>query len=317
MLEKSLIADEYGGITGDYALPKNAMLGVYQVLIPRLGGGHFRVEEYKKPEFEVSVEAPKEPVKLGDKITATIQAKYYFGAPVTKAKVKYKVLRNSQTASWYPRGAWDWFYGPGYWWFAPDAPWYPGWEQWGLRRPSPWWWRGRQEPPEIVMENEVSIGPDGTVKIVIDTMPAKELHGNTDHRYSITAEVVDDSRRTIVGTGAVLVARKPFQVYAWLDRGFYRTGDTIKASFTAQSLDRKPVQGKGIFTLYKIGYNAESEPVEKAVAGRQIEHRRRGAGKRTITGGTARTISLVLQGHRLEEQHHRGRLSLHRARPSR
>ena len=49
----------------------------------------------------------------------------------------------------------------------------------------------------------------------------------------------------------MLVARKPFQVYAWLERGFYRTGDTIKANFTAQTLDQKPVQGKGELTLYK------------------------------------------------------------------
>ena len=55
------------------------------------GGGSFRVEEYKKPEFEVTVDAPTEPVMLGEKITATIKAKYYFGSPVTKATVKYKV----------------------------------------------------------------------------------------------------------------------------------------------------------------------------------------------------------------------------------
>src|SRR5438105_3819381 len=175
------------------------MLGVYQIFIPNVGGGNFRVEEYKKPEFEVTVEAPKAPVKLGDQITATIHAKYYFGAPVTKAMVKYKVLRSTQSAAWYPRGDWDWFYGSGYWWFAPDSPWYPGWNAWGLRRPMPWWRGGRQEQPEVVMENEVAIAPDGTVKIAIDTLPAKELHGNSDHRYAITAEVVDESRRTIVG----------------------------------------------------------------------------------------------------------------------
>ena len=62
----------------------------------------FRVEEYKKPEFEVNIEAPKEPVMLGEKITATIEAKYYFGSPVTHAKVKYKIMRTSQVEPWYP-----------------------------------------------------------------------------------------------------------------------------------------------------------------------------------------------------------------------
>jgi len=265
VLEKNYTTDGYGGIAGEFPLSKGMMLGVYNVNILGHGGGSFRVEEYKKPEFEVSVDAPKEPVQLGEKIVATIQAKYYFGAPVTHAKVKYKVLRTSYTSTWYPLGRWDWFYGRGYWWFAGDYPWYPGWGQWGCKRPIPIWWGRGQEQPEIVVENEVPIGPDGTVKVPIDTQPAKELHGDQDHQYAITAEVVDDSRRTIVGTGNVLVARKPFKVFTWLDRGHYRAGDTIDASFKAQTLDQKPVEGTGQLTLYQITYNDKHEPVEKAV----------------------------------------------------
>ena len=88
----------------------------------------------------MTVDAPTEPVMLGEKITATIKAKYYFGSPVIKAKVKYKVLRTSYRAAGIPPGRWDWFYGPGYWWFACDYDWYPGWRDWGCRRPTPWWW---------------------------------------------------------------------------------------------------------------------------------------------------------------------------------
>src|SRR5262249_17787343 len=98
-----------------------------------------------------------------------------------------------------------------------------------------------------------------------DTLPAMELHGDQDHQYAITAEVVDESRRTIVGTGNVLVSRKPFKVFTWVDRGHYRTGDTVAAQFRAQTLDQKPVQGQGELTLFKISYNAKNEPVEKAV----------------------------------------------------
>ncbi|MDB5331277.1 MAG: hypothetical protein JWP03_2428, partial [Phycisphaerales bacterium] len=51
-------------------------------------------------EFEVTVDAPTEPIMLGEKISATIKAKYYFGAPVVQAKVKYKVMRTSHSADW-------------------------------------------------------------------------------------------------------------------------------------------------------------------------------------------------------------------------
>jgi uncharacterized protein YfaS (alpha-2-macroglobulin family) len=263
--EKNFTADDYGGLAGEFPLPKGTTLGMYNVQVVNHGGGAFRVEEYKKPEFEVSVEAPKEPVRLGEKITATIQAKYYFGGPVTHAKVKYKVLRTSHSSRWYPHAAWDWFYGSGYWWFAADYTWYPGWRDWGCLRPVPWWWGPHFEQPEVVLENEVEIGPDGTVPVVIDTRPAREIHGDQDHKYAITAEVVDESRRTIVGTGDVLVARKPFQVFAWLNRGHFRTGDVVKAYFDAHTLDNKPVEGTGKLTLFKISYDDKNRPEEKAV----------------------------------------------------
>ncbi len=267
VFEKPVVSDQFGGIEGEYALPKDAPLGVFYLVVKdRDGMGSFRVEEYKKPEFEVTVDAPTEPVQLGDKITATINAKYYFGGAVTKAKVKYKVERSTHLAQWYPAGRWDWFYGKGYWWFAPDYSFYPGWSRWGCVRPFPWWWHRGPQQPELVAEQEVDIGDDGTVKVEIDTLAAKEIHGDQDHSYSITAEVVDDSRRTIVGTGKVLVARKPFKVFAWVNRGHYRVGDTVKANFSVSTLDQKPVSGAGKLTLFAIKYNDAGEPNETVVS---------------------------------------------------
>jgi uncharacterized protein YfaS (alpha-2-macroglobulin family) len=275
--EESLTTDEFAGLTGRWKLPRDAMLGEYTFQVDGKDTGTFRVEEYKKPEFEVKVAAPKEPVRLGEKIEATIQARYYFGAPVSRGRVKYKVMRSGEASTWYPRGEWDWLFGTGYWWFAADYLWYPGWHEWGCARPHfSWWWAGLRQPPEIVLENDVKIGADGVVKVTIDTATAKELHPDEDHKYTITAEVVDESRRTIVGTGDVLVSRKPFQVFAWIDRGHYRAGDTIKASFAALTLDRKPVTGTGELTLLQVSYDKDNKPVEKAVQSWKLDTDARG-----------------------------------------
>ncbi len=264
---ETLTSDNYGGIAGKFDLPADATLGLYQLLVVNRGGGTFRVEEYKKPEYEVSVEAPTEPVMLGEKISATIRAKYYFGSPVVNANVKYKILRSEQTTRWFPPGPWNWLYGPGYGWFSYDYLWYPGWRDWGCRPPSPFWYIRPVEQPEIVAERQVPIGPDGTVQVEIDTSIAKELHPDQDHRYDIQVEVVDESRRTIVGSGDVLVARQPFEVHAWVDRGHYRVGDTITAHFAARRIDGKPVEGAGKLRLLKISYGAPPEraPVETEV----------------------------------------------------
>jgi uncharacterized protein YfaS (alpha-2-macroglobulin family) len=265
---ETLRADEYGGLTGDFELPADAALGIYSISHGSrtvYGGNTFRVEEYKKPEFEVSIEAPREPVMLGEKVSALIKANYYFGSPVTEATVNYKVLRTEHDSRWYPHFYWDWFYGPGYWWYAYDYPWYPGWQNWGCERPIWSWWQHRpQQPPEVVAEGQVNIGPDGTVGIEIDTQLAKLIHGDTDHRYTISAEVRDQSRRSIAGQGQLLVARKPFKVYAWVDRGYYRVGDTIQASFKAQTLDQNPVQGTAELKLLRIAYR-NNKPIERVV----------------------------------------------------
>lgn len=287
IFEQEFKTDKFGGLEGEWPLADEAMLGQYQLYVKDFGGGAFRVEEYKKPEFEVTVDAPSEPVQLGDKITATIRAKYYFGAPVVKAKVKYKVERTPHTARWYPVGPWDWFYGRGYLWQGYDYTWYPGFAKWGCFRPVPSWWGRAPTPPELVSEQEVEIGADGTVTVTIDTLAAKELHGDQDHAYRITAEVVDESRRTIVGNGNVLVARQPFQVTAWVNRGYYKVGDTIVANFAAYTLDQQPVAGKGKLTLYRISYNDAGEPKETAVENWDLDPDAEGRAQQQIAASAA------------------------------
>ena len=259
-----LTADEFGGLSGEFTLGDEAALGVYIVSISQNlidDSSTFRVEEYKKPEYEVTIDAPTEPVLLGEPITATIQARYYFGEPVTQASVLYKVTRSPHTSVWYPAARWDWCYGPGYWWFRSNAGWNRplprgGWRPWPFQPP---------EPPEIVAESDVPIGPDGRVEVTIDTALAEQLHGDTDHKYTITAEVTDASRRTITGTGSVFAPRQPFQVFAWVDRGFYAVGDPIEATFQAQTIAEQPVSGPATVTLTQITYDAAGTPTQRMV----------------------------------------------------
>lgn len=267
--KKGLGADAFGGIEFDFDLKEEAALGIYNVSVT---GGvpatyfTFRVEEYKKPEYEVKVDAPAESVALGESFEATVSANYYHGAPVTEATVKIKVERNFFNDRWFPSGPWDWLYGPGYWWAYSEVPWYPGWARWGCIRPAPpWWQQNRMGAPELVLEQTAAIGADGKVKVKIDSSIAKLVHGDQDHRYSITAEVVDASRRTIVGNGSVLAAREPFGVTVWLDRGYANVGDKVTGTFAARTLDGKEVEGTATAILYSSGLNAKGEIEEKEI----------------------------------------------------
>ena len=263
--EQSLVADDYGGLSAEWTPDDEAALGVYGIHVPGYGSGcSFRLEEYKKPEFEVTVDGPQDTVRLGDSFALRVKAAYYFGVPVTRARVHYKVLRQESDTAWYPPEPWDWLYGRGYGWLAETYSWYPGWRHWGCARPDIGIRPFPAGPPEVVAEGDAAIGEDGTVVVPIDTSVARDLYGDGDQEYTMTAEVTDASRRTIVGNGRVLATREPFRVAVWVDRGFYRTGQTIHARLFAHTPAGDPVTGDASVRLLKILYT-DGEPAETAV----------------------------------------------------
>ncbi|MBN2712177.1 MAG: alpha-2-macroglobulin, partial [Planctomycetes bacterium] len=54
-------------------------------------------------------------------------------------------------------------------------------------------------------------------------------------------------------------------VYSWVDKGYYRVGETVQASFNAQTLDQKGVKGKGVLSLMRVTYDKNNKPVESEV----------------------------------------------------
>jgi len=268
-------ADQYGGIDGEFTLGEEPTLGVYRIYISGrnyLGGQNFRVEEYKKPEFEVAVEPGKTHVKLGDKLTAVVKAKYYFGGPVVDATVDYKVFREEYTHAYYFPGEWDWLYGQGYGWAWYEYSWMPW---WGRVKccwiPPGWWWGGfggsaPNPVRELVMQGKEQIGEDGSLKLEIDTSPALRDHSDRDHRYIVQADVRDSSRRVISGQGAVKVTRQAYYTFIQADRGYYRPGDEIVVRVSCLTPGYAPVKTEGVVTVSSVVYggpeNARIEETE-------------------------------------------------------
>ena len=260
-------SDEWGGFDGSYTIPADATLGNYRIYTSH-GSFTFRIEEYKKPEFSVNVLAPDKPVALGEKMPVTVQAKYYFGAPVAKGKVKIKVHRTEHYNTWYPVEPWDWFYGAGYGWCGIDYDWYPGFYRWGCKAPRGFWIPWNPAPPELVMEMEAKVDKNGEVKFLIDSSIAKALYGDKSQNYKITAEVTDESRRTIVGNGSVIATADPFKVFVWADCPYYQTDQTINISYLARTASGKKVDGKAELKLFRITYDKDGKATEEEISKR-------------------------------------------------
>ncbi|MBO7708151.1 MAG: hypothetical protein J6S42_05670 [Thermoguttaceae bacterium] len=280
LISKEITLDETGGWEDTLETDESFNLGVYTFRLDvlhtttrqesgadgtrwrELGFGTVSLEEYRKPEFEVKVETPEKPVALGEKISVKARADYYFGSPVTHAGVSWRVTRRRVANSWYPVCRWDWLYGNGYAWLAPSAPWYPGWTKWGCLPPPMPWHPFYHENSELVASGKTEIGEDGSVEIPIDTASAAQLYPGDDQSYEVTVEVTDDSRRLAVGTGKVIVVRKPFRVTTWTERGFYEPGQQITCAVAARRADGAAVGGIGRATVSRVRLSDDPERPE-------------------------------------------------------
>lgn len=99
---RTVTTDKYGTVATDFVLPTDGLTGTFLVSasLGSNGQARFRVEEYKRPTFEVTFDDYKEKYASGDTITLIGHAKSYTGMPIQGGKVYYKAVRRS---SWWLR----------------------------------------------------------------------------------------------------------------------------------------------------------------------------------------------------------------------
>lgn len=85
--------DEFGTFSGMFVLPKMGKLGAYSIRVNKQIITHVRMEEYKRPTFEVTFDTVKTVYQAGDSIYVAGVARAFSGAPIQGAKVKYQINR--------------------------------------------------------------------------------------------------------------------------------------------------------------------------------------------------------------------------------
>ena len=103
--EQKATTDEYGTASVDFELPKEGQTGQYSISVNGTATEYVRVEEYKRPTFEITFPKVNERYTWGDTVVVKANAKTYAGVPVQGAKVEYKVTRRNQMWWWGARSA--------------------------------------------------------------------------------------------------------------------------------------------------------------------------------------------------------------------
>ncbi len=96
---KEVVTDDFGKASAEFQLPESGLTGSF-LLKAQEASVSFRVEEYKRPTFEVEMKKPEQTYRHGDTILVEGTARTFSGVPVQGAKVVYTVDRRK---SWW----WD------------------------------------------------------------------------------------------------------------------------------------------------------------------------------------------------------------------
>jgi hypothetical protein len=212
-----------GGFDARFTVPAGANLGPGSVTLLLLGevsashGGNvlFRVEEFRRPEYEVAGQADEGPHVVGGSAEMSVRASYFAGGALPGAPVTWNV--RSEAAAYTP----------------------PGWGQWRFGVQDAWGrhgGRGRMEGFRETLEGVTDTQGRHTVRVHFDRAEPPRAHA-----LVAEATVLDVNRQPWSTTQRLLV--HPATVYAGLrtERGWLRTGEPIEVSVIAVDLDGKPV----------------------------------------------------------------------------
>ncbi len=191
----------FGTASQTFNLPRDLKLGTYRVVVRYKWAGrwedidatYYRVAEYRPPEFLVDVNGPGGTLFAGDSLVATVEARYLFGAPMSKAEVSWQARRT-------PVYGWD-----------LEIPGLDPWE-WYIGE-SGWWWDDRDgSDGEAVLESGTdTLDARGRVRLRVGlATPPKGRAA----RVWLTASVTDVNRQVSGGQTGVVVHPADFYVAA-------------------------------------------------------------------------------------------------------
>lgn len=110
----TLTTNDFGSVAGSFVLPAGGLTGQYHMGIQSKKGisaqKYFRVEEYKRPSFEINIDSFTQAYRLNNEVKVSGDLLNYAGNPLDGAEVEYKVVRGVRYIDW----GWWWRPGPSF-----------------------------------------------------------------------------------------------------------------------------------------------------------------------------------------------------------
>ena len=214
--ELNLRSNEFGTVEGSFVAPTDRLLGQMHLSSSIGGNGsYFRVEEYKRPKFEVSFHPVEGEFKLNETISLQGEAKAFAGNALDEVDVAYRVVREVR----FPRWAW-------------------------------YWWRYYPSAGTEIARGNVMTNASGVFDIEFEAMPDRAVPGDQQPTFSYTvyATVVDGTGETHSASTVVNVGYVGLQADIRLGAVIPRDSFQV-VPFEVRNLNGQPVAASGSLSL--------------------------------------------------------------------
>ena len=200
--EQKVTTDRFGTATARFTLPSQGLTGMF-TLSANYTSHSFRVEEYKRPAFEVDIPRVAQNYEDGDTVVARGTARSYAGVPVQGAKVKYKVVRRKA-----------------YWWMTYSRYWGGG-------------IFGTGSDDETVAEGETVTDDKGVFTADMPMVLPKTRY-TMFYNFVLTADVTDQAGETHQGQMSLPLGNRKTAFSVTLPEKVLSEGD-VKMAFHQQN----------------------------------------------------------------------------------
>ncbi len=290
LLEADLPLSAMGTLQGDLMLPAETGLGYARITLTRgesddtLGAATFRVEEYRKPEYQVHLSVLKQRLLQGESNSATIEAKYFFGEPVANGRVKYRVYQSRH-----------------YWWGDPAEA---DDDDSGDQAASDDSFSSSPDVGEGDQNSEQTgrLDQDGKLTVSIPTRYSDEERHDMD--YVVEAGVTDEAGREITGRYRFTATHGSFRVHVEPQSYTVHAGGATALRVSAVDYDEHPVQTRVHLKLVeRVSGDEDDAATGKTLSETDVNTAADGAGIATLIAPASASGSLKVVATAITPEH--------------
>lgn len=214
--EKTLFTNDFGSIATEFVLPQGGLLGSHWITVGENNYLYFRVEEYKRPTFEVKFDKIDKTYGFGDKVILKGNAKTFSGISLQDADVRYRITR----------------------------------------RPfSFWFWNTSNESHYSDGVVKTKDDGTFEIEFTPEAGDGQKLFGRNIYTFNITADITDLNGETQSNTYTISVGEQSMILNVEIPHGKIEKSQDVKIKIGAKNLDGADIETAGTYNVYTLDKN--------------------------------------------------------------